>query len=85
MLAVDLLRFAWNGLYDVAVLVSGDSDFAYVLQAAKDIGRHVEVAYFERSISKDLLNVADYSYILNRTFFKGLWIGKRRIPYIRTA
>jgi uncharacterized LabA/DUF88 family protein len=85
MLATDLLRFAWNGLYDVAVLVSGDSDFAYVLQAAKDIGRHVEVAYFERSISKDLLNVADYSHILNRTFFRGLWIGKRRIPYRRTA
>ncbi len=85
MLATDLLRFAWNGLYDVAVLVSGDSDFAYVLQAAKDIGRHVEVAYFERSISKDLLNVADYAHILNRTFFKGLWIGKRRIPYRRAT
>ena len=32
MLVTDLLHFAWNGLYDVAVLVSGDSDFAYALQ-----------------------------------------------------
>ena len=27
MLATDLLYFAWNNSYDVAVLVSGDSDF----------------------------------------------------------
>jgi uncharacterized LabA/DUF88 family protein len=85
MLATDLLRFGCNGLYDTAVLVSGDSDFAYVLQATKNIGRHVEVAYFERSISKDLLDVADYCHPLNRAFFKGLWIGKRRTKYRRVA
>ena len=77
MLATDMLHFAWNGLYDVAVLVSGDSDFAYVLQAVKNIGKHVEVAYFERMVSRDLLNVADYYHLLNRSFFTGLWIGKR--------
>jgi uncharacterized LabA/DUF88 family protein len=85
MLATDLLRFACDELYDIAVLVSGDSDFAYALQAAKNIGKHVEVAYFERSISKDLLDVADYCQLLNRTFFKGLWIGKRPIKFRRTA
>ena len=77
MLATDLLHFAWNGLYDVAVLVSGDSDFAYVLQAAKNIGKHIEVAYFERTVARDLLDVADYYHLLNRGFFAGLWIGKR--------
>jgi uncharacterized LabA/DUF88 family protein len=51
----------------------------------KNIGKHVEVAYFERSISKDLLNIADYCHLLNRAFFKGLWIGKRRTKYRRAA
>lgn len=78
MLATDLLYFAWNDFYDVALLVSGDSDFAYALQAVKNMGKHVEVAYFERGISKDLLNVADNQYLLNRSFFKGLWVGRRR-------
>jgi uncharacterized LabA/DUF88 family protein len=78
MLATDLLYFAWNDFYDVAMLVSGDSDFAYALQAVKNMGKHVEVAYFERGISKDLLSVADDRYLLNRSFFKGLWVGKRR-------
>lgn len=78
MLATDLLYFAWNDFYDVAVLVSGDSDFAYALQAVKNMGKHVEVAYFESGVSKDLLNVADNRHLLNQSFFSGLWIGKRR-------
>ena len=78
MLATDLLYFAWNDCYDVALLVSGDSDFAYALQAVKNMGKHVEVAYFERGASKDLLSVADNQHLLNRSFFKGLWVGKRR-------
>jgi len=78
MLATDLLYFAWNNFYDVAVLVSGDSDFAYALQAVKNMGKHVEVAYFESGVSKDLLDVADNRHLLNRSFFRGLWVGKYR-------
>ncbi len=85
MLATDLLHFAWNGLYDVAVLVSGDSDFAYALQAVKNMGKHVEVAYFESNVSKDLLDVADNRHLLNRDFFKGLWSGKRRAKHKRVG
>jgi len=79
MLATDLLYFAWNNFYDVAVLVSGDSDFAYALQAVKNMGKHVEVAYFEGGVSKDLLNVADNRHLLNRSFFSGLWTRKRYV------
>ncbi len=83
MLATDLLHFAWNGSYDIAILVSGDSDFAYALQAVKNIGKHVEVAYFESGVSKDLLNVTDNQYLLNRGFFNGLWAGKRYAKHRR--
>ena len=76
MLVTDLLHFAWNNLYDVAVLVSGDADFAYALQAIKNMGKHVEVAYFESNVSKDLLAVADAKHLLDRDFFKNLWARK---------
>jgi uncharacterized LabA/DUF88 family protein len=85
MLATDLLYFAWNDFYDVAVLVSGDSDFAYALQAVKNMGKHVEVAYFESGVSKDLLSVADNRHVLNRSFFTGLWAGKRRTKLRRVT
>lgn len=75
MLATDLLHFAWNNLYDVAVLVSGDSDYAYALQAVKNMGKHVEVAYFENNISRDLLDISDKRHLLDIKFFKGLWTG----------
>lgn len=81
MLVTDLLHFAWNDLYDVAVLVSGDSDFAYALQAIKNMGKHVEVAYFGSNVSKDLLEVADNKHLLDRNFFKDLWT--RKHPYRR--
>jgi uncharacterized LabA/DUF88 family protein len=78
MLATDLLHFGWNDLYDVAILVSGDGDFAYALQAAKNRGKHVEVAYFESNVSKDLLDIADQRHLLDRNFFKDLWRARRR-------
>ena len=78
MLATDLLYFAWNDFYDVAILVSGDADFAYAMQAVKNMGKHVEVAYFESGVSKDLLEVADNRHCLDRHFFSGLWARKKR-------
>jgi len=77
MLASDLLNFAWHNLYDVAVLVSGDADFAYALQMVKNMGKHVEVAYFETAVSKDLLDIADFRHPLNQAFFKGVWANDR--------
>jgi uncharacterized LabA/DUF88 family protein len=78
MIATDLLYFAWSGFYDVAILVSGDADFAYAVQAVKNMGKHVEVAYFESGVSKDLLDVADNRYLLDRNFFINIWVTKRR-------
>jgi uncharacterized LabA/DUF88 family protein len=80
MIATDLLYFAWSGFYDVAILVSGDADFAYAIQAVKNMGKHVEVAHFESGVSKDLLDVSDNRYLLDRNFFNNVWVIKRRPP-----
>lgn len=85
MLATDLLYFAWNNSYDVAVLVSGDSDFGYALQAVKNMGKHVEVAYFENVVSKDLLDIVDNRHLLDRGFFTGLWAVKRYAKHRRPS
>ncbi len=77
MLVTDLLNFAWRDLYDVAVVVSGDADFAYALQAVKNLGKYVEIACFESNVSRDLLDVADSKQVLDRDFFKSLWAHKR--------
>jgi len=78
MLATDLVCFAWEDHYDVAIVVSGDADFAYAVQAVKNLGKYVEVAYFESGVSRDMLGVADATHLLNRSFFAGLWASSRR-------
>jgi uncharacterized LabA/DUF88 family protein len=47
MIATDLLYFAWRGFYDVAILVSGDGDFAYAVRLL-EYGKHVEVAILKQ-------------------------------------
>jgi uncharacterized LabA/DUF88 family protein len=83
MLATDMLYLAWTGVYDVAILVSGDGDFAYAVQQLKNLGKHVEVAYFVNNVSRELLEVADQRHLLDRAFFKGLWLARRRTYYRR--
>jgi uncharacterized LabA/DUF88 family protein len=78
MLATDLVCLAWEDFYDVAILVSGDSDFAYAVQAVKNLGKYVEVAYFESGVSRDIIGVTDNSHLLDRSFFVNLWASKRR-------
>ena len=77
MIATDLLRLAWDNLYDVAVLVSGDGDFAYALQAVKDMGKHVEVAAFPANLSWELAQVADDREFFTPDYFEELWSRKR--------
>ncbi|MCX6001432.1 MAG: NYN domain-containing protein, partial [Chloroflexi bacterium] len=86
MLATDLLYFAANNSYDIAILVSGDSDFGYTLGVVKNMGKHIEVAYFDNAASRDLLNSADYLHPLDTKFFTGLWTtGVRQYAHRRKA
>ncbi|MDA0677442.1 MAG: NYN domain-containing protein [Chloroflexi bacterium] len=74
MLAVDLVTRAYRDHYDTAIIVSGDADFFPALQAAKDVGKHVEVAAFDTNISSEAARVADVHIKLTKTFFTGLWM-----------
>lgn len=77
MIATDLLRLAWEDRYDVGILVSGDGDFAYAVQAVKDLGKHVEVAAFQSNLSWELGNVADNRELFTMEYFKTLWSKKK--------
>ncbi len=74
MLAVDLVTRAYKNNYDTAIIVSGDADFYPALQAAKDVGKQVEVAAFDTNISAEAARVADLHIKLTKTYFTGLWM-----------
>lgn len=75
-LAVHILHKAYFNQYDVAILVSGDADFAGAVQAVKDFGKHVELAYFPGQKCYKLREVADRTILINEDFVASCWINK---------
>src|SRR5438552_15463600 len=56
-LVVDLMKTARN--LDIAIVVSGDGDFAPAIRAVQEMGVRVEVVSFRGNTSSDLMDVAD--------------------------
>jgi uncharacterized LabA/DUF88 family protein len=70
-LAIDLLTQAQH--LEVAIIVSGDGDFARLVDAAQNLGLRVEVAATPRQASSELIDVADHFWNLEenaRTFVR---------------
>ena len=59
LIAVDMLVGAFSGIFDMAVLVSGDADFIPVVEEVHRRGVMVAVAGVSTSVSPDLRRVAD--------------------------
>ena len=57
-LVVDMMKTARN--LDIAIVVSGDGDFAPAIRAVQEMGVRVEVISFRGNTSSDLIEVADH-------------------------
>ncbi|MBI2172703.1 MAG: NYN domain-containing protein [Candidatus Aenigmarchaeota archaeon] len=64
-LATDMLSFAYENVYDTAILVSGDGDFVPAIKKVQKLGKKVENAYFSVSRSDFLRSVCDSSVLLD--------------------
>lgn len=71
-IAVDMISMAHKGIYDVAILVSCDGDFADAIDAVQETGRHVEVACL--GAANKLRQAADVVHELDPTTLKPFWI-----------
>jgi len=74
MLATDMLTHAYSDNYDTALLVAGDSDYVYALQAVKNAGKHVEITLFGKEGTSALLRkVADKVVPIDGRLLRGVW------------
>jgi len=64
-LAVDMLNMAFTNIYDTAIVVSGDGDFDSAIYGAKNMGKHVENAYFSSGHSDQLKKACDKFILLD--------------------
>lgn len=63
-IATDMLQYV--SIYDVAILVTGDGDFAYVVRAVQNLGKQVINAIGPRSQSRELRQTCDFTISLTR-------------------
>jgi len=76
-IAVDMLSMGVRNLYDTAILVSSDGDFASAIKAVQELGKHVEVAHFAKG--RNVQQAADVAIELNaRSLSPLMWPKKPR-------
>ena len=64
LLACDMVKGAYTGQYDVAILVTGDGDFVPAVRMVQDAGKPVIVASFHSSLSQYLdMEASDVIYL----------------------
>lgn len=73
-IAVEMLKHAYNGAYDIAVLISRDADFAGVVKIIKDLGQNVELVLFEDSKgdAQELSEIVDNIILIEKSEYSGL-------------
>jgi uncharacterized LabA/DUF88 family protein len=72
-LATDMLTMAVRRTYDTVVLVSGDGDYRWSIQAVKDLGLHVENFFTRNGLSPDLPEICDRFVELDAAFLTPCW------------
>ncbi len=72
-IAVDMLDLAFTNVFDTAILVSGDGDFARAVQVVQRLGKHVENASTLSGISYHLRQQSDVTITLDAGFLNDCW------------
>lgn len=69
-IVIDMLSHAFKDHFDTAILVSGDEDFAVLVENVKDLGKHVEVANLGGSYI--LRQAADKYILIEKNLLNGI-------------
>lgn len=73
-LAVDMVKLAVANTYDVAVLVSGDGDFAAAVDLVKQLGKHVELGRVTGTPCERLRDICDVEIPIDATMLAPCWL-----------
>ncbi len=73
-LAVDMVKLAVANTYDVAIVISGDGDFAPAVEFVKLQGKHVELGRVTGTPCERLRDVRDVEIEIDATMLNPCWI-----------
>lgn len=78
LVATDMLSQAYANGYDSMILISGDGDYAPVLEEIKKMGKRVENAFLKRSRSAALISVCDVFLDLDEKLLRDCFVQKTK-------
>lgn len=79
LIALDMVRFASQKVFDTAVLISGDQDLAGAVQTTQDMGCRVVIATpSSGSVSNDLKKLADAVIVISQEDLETM-VAKRKL------
>jgi len=66
-LATDLVYFGLRKFYDVAIVVSGDSDLISAINRVREAEAtiRIEIAQFKNAVGSEMLKVCDFFHVLD--------------------
>ena len=73
-LAVDMVKLAVANTYDVAILVSGDGDFAPAVEFVKQLGKHVELGRVKDCPCDRLRDACDVEVAIDEDLLRDCWL-----------
>lgn len=68
-LTADIIILAAQNHFDTAILVANDQDYVAAVKGVNQLGKRIELAYFEKSLSMHLKSVCNVSRKLRRSYF----------------
>ena len=71
LVAIDMITKAYEGQFDLAILVGGDSDFIPLVNAVKSTGAKVCLAHFPVNHSAEYLRTFDRRIFVHQSTFEG--------------
>jgi len=72
MMSVDMVSLASRDVYDTAVVVTGDGDFAYAVYAVKGHGKHVENVCTRSGRSRALSDARDLCVVIDENYVRDI-------------
>jgi len=84
-LAIDLVRFGAEKVYDVGFIVTGDGDYAPAVEAVKDMGLNVISAFFPFEVSIHLKHVCDKFIALDYEYLRDCLFASSTPTFIRNG
>ena len=71
-MAVDIVKGTYLNEFDTLIIASSDGDFESSARLAKDMGKKVEILFFDNHFSSNLKKVSDINRKARMSYFKKL-------------